>query len=124
MKRIVTRKAKLENKIREELSKPNPQVGPILDAVESFHKDNLATIEKLKKKKQIDTKRINGALKQSINAHGPITKLLIGSASKRIYGALLSNENEEEKKKKLSIKSILVGGGIVTVLYIIFKLIF
>jgi len=124
MKRIVTRKAKLENKIREELSKPKPQVGPILDAVESFHKDNLATIEKLKKKKQIDTKRINGALKQSINAHGPITKLLIGSASKRIYGSLLSNENEEEKKKKLSIKSMLVGGGIITVLYIIFKVIF
>jgi hypothetical protein len=33
-------------------------------------------------------KLINGALKQTINAHGPITKERIGSATKRILGAL------------------------------------
>ena len=124
MKRIVTRKGKLENKVRDELAKEFPKLGPILDAVDTFHKDNLATIDKLKKKKQIEAKRINGALKQCINSHGPITKLLIGSASKRIYGALLSNHNEEEKKKKVSVKSMLIGAAIITVLYIIINLIF
>ena len=53
--------------------------------------DLFAEIEKLKKEKLYETKRISGALKQTINAHGPITSLLIGSATKRIYGALLSN---------------------------------
>ena len=108
MRKIVTRRGKLENKIRLILSESKPEVGPILDAVDDFEKDNIATIEKLKKKKQIDSKRINGALKQTINAHGPITKLLIGSASKRIYGALLTNETEKENKK-FSIKSLIIG---------------
>lgn len=108
MKKIVTRRGKLENKIRIELSKTDPQVGNVLDAVDDFEKNNIATIEKLKKKKQIDTKRINGALKQTINAHGPITKLLIGSCSKRIYGSLLTNE-VDKGEKKYSIKSIIIG---------------
>ena len=108
MGKIVTRRGKLENKIRLILSESKPEVGPILDAVDDFEKDNIATIDKLKKKKQIDSKRINGALHQTINAHGPITKLLIGSATKRILGSLLTNEVEEDNKK-WSIKSIIVG---------------
>lgn len=120
-KKIVTRKGKLENKIRTELLKPKPDVGVILDAVDEFEKDNIETIEKLKRKKQLDTKRINGALKQTINAHGPITKLLIGSASKRIYGSLLSDETEKEK---ISIKGFLLGLATSTVLYILLSLIF
>lgn len=120
-KKIVTRKGKLENKIRAELLKPKPQIGAILDAVDEFEKDNIETIEKLKRKKQVDTKRINGALKQAINAHGPITKLLIGSASKRIYGALLTDEVEKEK---ISIKGFLLGVATSIVLYVILSLIF
>lgn len=120
-KKIVTRKGKLENKIRTELLKPKPDVGVILDAVDEFEKDNIETIEKLKRKKQLDTKRINGALKQTINAHGPITKLLIGSASKRIYGSLLSDEPEKEK---ISIRGFLLGLATSTVLYILLSLIF
>ncbi len=108
MRKIVTRRGKLENKIRIILSDPKPEVGPILDAVDDFEKDNIATIDKLKKKKQIDSKRINGALRQTIQAHGPITKLLIGSATKRIHGALLTNEIEKEEKK-FSIKSLIIG---------------
>ena len=74
----------------------------ILDAIDEYEKDNLATIEKLKKEKQVDTKKINGALKQAINAHGPITKVLIGSATKRIYGALLdSNKPKQTLIQKL-----------------------
>ena len=54
-----------------------------------YERDNIKTIGKLKRKTIPNVKRINGALRQTINAHGPITKQFIGSASKRIYGALL-----------------------------------
>lgn len=119
-KKIVTRKGRLESKIRAELENQKPQIGPILDAIDEFEKDNIETIEKLKRKKQLDTKRINGALKQTINAHGPITKLLIGSASKRIYGSLLTDEVEDEKK--WSIKSMILGIGVGFLCSIIFYL--
>ena len=112
----------LNIKIRIELNRTKPSVGKILDAVDEFHKDNIATIDKLKKKKQIDTKRINGALKQSINAHGPITKLLIGSASKRIYGSLVSNEQEEKNSKKISLRDVLIGIGITTLIILIHQM--
>ena len=121
MKKITTRKGRLENKIRLELSKETPSVGKILDATDAFEKNNIDTINKLKKLKRIDTKRINGALKQTINAHGPITKLLIGSASKRIYEALISGK---EKKQRISIKNIIIGFGASSVLYILYHLIF
>ena len=64
-------------------------------AFDEYEKDNLASIEKLKRERHLETKRISGALKQTINAHGPITKQFIGSATKRIHGALLSNIKEE-----------------------------
>ena len=121
MRKNITRRGRLENKIRVELNRTKPSVGIILDAIDDFHKDNIATIDKLKKKKQVDTKRINGALKQSINAHGPITKLLIGSASKRIYGSLISNENEKEAKR-FSLRDILIGMGISTLLILIYQM--
>ena len=89
--KLKTRRGKLEENIRLELDKPNPSLENILNHVDTYEKDNLATIEKLKKDKIYDTKRINGALKQTINAHGPITKLLIGSATKRIYGSLIDH---------------------------------
>lgn len=121
MKKNVTRRGKLENKLRAELANPKPEVGKLLDAIDDFEKDNIATIEKLKKKKQIDTKRINGALKQTINAHGPITKVLIGSASKRIYGSMLTNENEKEK---VSIKGYLLGIATSVIVYVLLTTIF
>lgn len=31
---------------------------------------------------------ISGALINTINKHGPVTKLLVGSAAKRVYGAI------------------------------------
>jgi len=123
MKKIVTRKGKLENKIRvilNGLANPEPEVGMILDAVDEFENANISTIDKLKKESQVDTKRINGALKQTINAHGPITKLLIGSASKRIYGSLLSDEKDKEK---ISIKGFLYGVGLSFIIYVIMTLI-
>lgn len=124
MRKIVTRRGKLENKIRIILSglpSPEPEVGLILDAVDEFESANLATIDKLKKKKKLDSKRINGALKQTINAHGPINKLLIGSASKRIYGALLTDEVEKEK---ISIKGFLYGIALSIIVGVILTLVF
>ena len=86
-----------------------PSTEKILEAVEVFEEDNLATIAKFKKKKQIEIKRINGAIKQTLQAHPVITKELTGSLSKRIYGALLTNKNEVKESKRYSIKSILIG---------------
>lgn len=96
---LKTRRGKLEQKIRLELifDKQFINVENIMKAVDDYEKDNLETIEKLRKEKSVDSKRINGALRQTINAHGPITMLLIGSATKRIHGALM----EPTKKKSL-----------------------
>lgn len=100
---LKTRRGKLENKIRIEIlqtiNTDETLIDMILKHVDEYEKDNLETIEKLRKDKSVDSKRINGALRQTINAHGPITMLLIGSATKRIHGALI----EATKKKKKTI---------------------
>ena len=91
---LKTRRGRLVEKIKYELSGPQPNLEMILKHVDDYEKDNLATIDKLKKEKSVDAKKINGALKQAINAHGPITKQLIGSATKRVLGALIVNKKE------------------------------
>ena len=111
-----TRKGKLEHKISEELNKEYPKIDRLVTIVEEYERDNVKTIEKLKKKKKVTLKKINGALKQSIHAHGPIEKNLLGSASKRIYGSLL--EAEEEEKNKISIRDIIIGFIIATVIFL------
>jgi len=95
---LKTRRGKLEAKLNVEIFHTNLSeisMEKILKAIDEYEKDNLETIEKFKKQKLVDTKRINGALKQTINAHGPITKVLIGSATKRVYGALLEPISKE-----------------------------
>lgn len=104
-----TRYGKLKNSL--EVNLLNKTVGPneiqmILTLVEQYQKDNIDTIKKLNRSKKIDLKKINGALKQTINAHSIITKELIGSASKRIYGALLVNEKSKKEKFYEKISSI------------------
>lgn len=98
--KLKTRRGKLEEKLRIEICQTinddNSLIAMILQHVDEYEKANLATIEKLKKQKLVDTKKINGALKQAINAHGPITKVLIGSATKRVYGALLESTKPKE----------------------------
>lgn len=84
-----TRKGKLKERIDFELSKEKPDIDNILNFIDVYEKANLDTIEKLRREKSAVVRKINGALRQAINAHGPITKELIGSASKRIYGSLL-----------------------------------
>ena len=96
---IKSRKSRLENRIKDILQQKNPKIEDIIEAAEHYEKNNLKTIEKLKKKKSLEVKKINGALKQSINAHGPITKQFINSASKRIYGSLLVDEKQKKQSK-------------------------
>ena len=92
---LKTRRGKLSDKIKTELETKQPNLENILSIIDVYEKNNLESIEKLKKEKLYETKRISGALKQTINAHGPITALLIGSATKRIHGSLLSNGCKE-----------------------------
>ena len=55
------------------------------------------TIEKLRRAKKVETNKIKGALKSTIQAHGAITMVLIGSATKRIYGSLLADSNTQKE---------------------------
>lgn len=105
---IKTRKEKIKEFLQFKLnSKLNSNdIDNILDIFNIFEKDNLDTIVKLKRKKVYETKRISGALKQTIQAHGPITKQFIGSATKRIYGSLLDYRNNNIR---MIIKYILIG---------------
>jgi len=88
----------------------------ILNHVDEYEKDNLNTINHLKKEKIITTKRINGAIKQFLHAHPMLTKELIGSLSKRIVGAMLSNH---PPKKDITMKLLLIGFSIGVILTIL-----
>ena len=99
-----TRRGKLKTNLETKLLNKtvgSSEIETILNIVDEYENDNLDTIEKLKRNKKVELNKINGALKQSINAHGAITKILIGSASKRIYGALLDNQPKQTLLKKL-----------------------
>lgn len=95
IKLLKTRHGKLTEKIKLELEAKTPSLENILKHIDDYEQNNLNTIDKLRKEKIYETKRISGALKQTINAHGPITPTFIGSATKRIYGSLLSNGSKE-----------------------------
>lgn len=103
---LKTRKGRLKERIELELSNTTPNIDKILSIVDMYEKDNLDTINKFKREKNLDVRRINGALKQTINAHSVITKDLIGSASKRIMGALLIDKKTKKEKICEKISSI------------------
>lgn len=95
---LKTRNGKLRNKLSNNfLNKKltDKDIDDLMSVIENYEKVNLSAIDKLKKDKAIESKRISGALKQTINAHGAITKELIGSATKRIMGALLADNNDK-----------------------------
>lgn len=98
--RYRSREDKLRNLLLDELKSKTPKVENLVTIVNEFEKDNLNSIEKLKRGKKVEMNRIKGALKQSINAHGVITKELVGSASKRIYGAIMEDENVSVNKTR------------------------
>lgn len=109
-----SRKSKLEEGLKGIVPDAG-DVESILELVDVYEQDNLDTIVKCKRDKSIELKKINGALKQSIDAHGPVTKVLIGSASKRIYGALLLLEEKKIPKPKVSVRYI-VGALVMGIL--------
>lgn len=100
---IKNRRGNLISKLNTELNKTPINQESILTIIDGYEKNNLETISKLKKERLNETKRISGALKQTINAHGSITPKLIGSATKRIYGALLKDEKPKVKPNKLKL---------------------
>lgn len=52
-------------------------------------------MDKKQTKRQRIHKIVVGGLREAIRAHGPITKILVGSAAKRIVGTLLAKEKKE-----------------------------
>jgi hypothetical protein len=94
-----TREERLTHKLNQTLlnkTVDGAKITELIQVINDYEKNNLDTISKLKKDKSLETKRISGALRQTINAHGPITLNYIGSATKRIYGVLLSNPNKDK----------------------------
>jgi hypothetical protein len=108
VRRFKSRKSKLEESLTEILSGNTKNIDAILNCVDEYEKDNLDTINKLKRVRQLELKKINGALKQTIDSHGDINKVLIGSAAKRIWGALLESD-EFRIKRKISLKTFVIG---------------
>lgn len=81
--------------IKKELTQlgvDDSKIDTLIDLFNKYETNNLDKIEKLNRVRLIEHNRIKGGLKQTINAHGPIDKKLIGSATKRIYGALISSD--------------------------------
>ena len=91
-----SRKARLLYEIESELKAKKPSSERLLNVFEQYESDNISLIHKFKKKKRAKLNKINGAIKQSIKAHGDITMKNFGSASKRIYGSLLEEESEDD----------------------------
>jgi hypothetical protein len=122
--KLLTRKGRLEDQIQTELNKELPKTEEIIKIVDAYQLDNVKTIGKLKKEKKVELKRINGALKQSIDAHGPITKVLIGSATKRIYGSMLANYAPKKENKKFPLKPFVIGVVLSTIVDLLVYLLF
>jgi hypothetical protein len=94
---ITTRESILKHNIKYELASENPDIEKIMVHIKQYEQNNLDSIQKLKRERKVETNKINGALKSTIHAHGPITLQLIGSATKRIHGSLLTDPNTQKK---------------------------
>jgi len=84
---------KLETEIQELYNKGELSAKNIVNLFKKYEESNLNKIKKLNKRRSFEHNRIRGGLKQTINAHGPIDMNLIGSATKRISGLLITDEN-------------------------------
>ena len=111
---------KLETEIQELYNKGELSAENIINLFKKYEESNIKLIEKLKRPRLLEKRKINGALKQTINAHSVITKELISSATKRIYGALLTNE--KSKKEKICEKISSIYHTFVYILIFIIKL--
>jgi transcriptional regulator NrdR family protein len=84
---------KLETEIQELCKNKILTSDEIVNLFKKYEESNLNKIKKLNKRRSFEHNRIRGGLKQTINAHGPIDMNLIGSATKRISGLLITDEN-------------------------------
>ena len=96
-----SRKQLLKEGIMRELSSAAPSVDNLLGIFHKFEKNNIATIDKLKREKVVTIKKITGAIKQFLHAHPVLTYQLISSLSKRIYGSLLEDKKQNFIQKLL-----------------------
>jgi hypothetical protein len=109
--------------IKKELTQlgvDDSKINTLIDLFNKYETNNLDKIKKLNRVRLIEHNRIKGGLKQTINAHGSIDKKLIGSATKRIYGALIDNGNSY----KIDTFSFISGLVVSLAVIIIFKLIY
>lgn len=90
----------------------------IIDLFKKYEISNLNHIKKLNKRRSFEHNRIKGGLKQTINAHGAIDMKLIGSATKRISGALITNENIIPKVNLNSFIWGLIIGSLIIILLV------
>ena len=86
--------------VEHELYKTNPNIENIMEFIDEYQSNNTKEINNLKRDKIVTTNKISGALKQTINAHGPIDYKHIASATKRIYGSFLVSNNVNNFKIK------------------------
>jgi hypothetical protein len=89
-----SRKEKLKEEIGWALTEDKPSVNKLLEIFFKFEKNNLDTIKKLNKEKDVTIRKISGAVKQFLHSHPVLTKQLIPSLSKRVYGSLLIPKKE------------------------------
>ncbi len=110
---------KLKSKIQELLDKGELTSDEIINVFMKYEDINIKSIEKLNKERVVERNRIKGALRQTINVHGAIDMKLIGSATKRISGALITTIESKTKIKpnfNSFIWGLIVGSLIVLLL--------
>lgn len=118
-----TRDEVMRNKLISLLKDDTTKINEAMKIFKEFEEANIATINKFNRVKQMDVKKISGALKQSIQAHGPIDINNISSATKRIYGSVILEENCPKVSNTFSIRGIGLGIAISGFVLLIIKLI-
>lgn len=111
------RSKKLESEIKSILG-DSDNVHEVFNLFIKYEESNLKTIDKLSKERLVERNRIKGALKQTINAHGPINMQLIGSATKRISGALITSKKSNPNPNFNSFIWGLIFGSLIVLLLI------
>lgn len=85
----------------------------VIDEFDRYDNDlrlkHAKTVKMLSLVRKPTRNKINGALKQTINSHGPITKELIGSATKRILGSLYTEGFSRKQLMTSSVTTLLIG---------------
>jgi hypothetical protein len=107
---------KLEIEVQELCEKERLTKNEVINVFKKYEESNINKIKKLNKRRLIEYNRIRGGLKQTIDAHSVITKELIGSATKRIYGNLLANDELVSKTNFTPFIWGLIVGSLIVIL--------